>query len=125
MHRLLLTATAIVALGACASGGSTGATPGQAFSLSPGESVQLPDRATLRYVRVSQDSRCPPGVQCIRAGDADVVFEFTPAGGHASEVNVNLPESPDAAMQAWRLRLLSLEFGDAPRATVRVDAATP
>jgi len=125
MHRFWMMATATVVLGACASGGGAAATPGQAFSLAPGESVRLPDQATLRYVRVAQDSRCPPGVQCIRAGDADVVFEFIPAGGAATQVDVNLPESPEAAMQAWRLRLLSLEFGDAPRATVRVDAATP
>lgn len=124
MHRLLLTVGAMVVLGACASGGA-GAVPGKAFSLMPGESVVLPDHATLRYLRVSQDSRCPPGVQCIRAGDADVEFEFTPAGGAAAQVGVNTPESPVAMVPGWRLQLLSLEFGDSPRATVRLDAAAP
>jgi len=105
----------------CASGGTRGATPGAPFELAPGESVSLPDEATLRYVRVAADSRCPPDVQCIRAGDADVVFEFTPVGGASTQVDVNLPEAPSAPMGAWRLQLLSLDFDDAPRATVRVD----
>lgn len=125
MHRFLLLATAAMTLGACASSGAHSATPGEAFTLAPGASARLPDASTLRYVRVTQDSRCPPKVQCIRAGDADVVFEFTPAGGTASEVHVNLPESPKATIGSWRMELLTLEFGDAPRATVRVDAATP
>jgi hypothetical protein len=110
-------ATAAIALGACASGHARSA------KLVPGELVQLPDAATLRYLRVAQDSRCPPDVQCIRAGDADVVFEFTPAGGTPVQVEVNLPASPQATMGTWRLQLLSLAFEAPARATVRVDAA--
>jgi hypothetical protein len=116
-------ATAAIALGACASGHARSANAGEAFALVPGELVQLPDAATLRYLRVAQDSRCPPDVQCIRAGDADVVFEFTPAGGTPVQVEVNLPASPQATMGTWRLQLLSLAFEAPARATVRVDAA--
>lgn len=129
MHRLpslagrALAASALAfALCACASGGGRAMTPGHAFMLAPGEAVELPDAATLRYVRVAQDSRCPPDVQCIRAGDADVVFEYIPAGGAPVQVDVNLPESPQAPMGAWRLQLLALEFSQPARATVRVDA---
>ena len=122
MHRFLLLATAAVALGACASSGAHHAKPGEAFTLMPGEAVQLPDASTLRYVRVAQDSRCRPTVQCIRAGDADVGFEFTSAGGGPLSVNVNLPESPEATMGAWRLQLLALAFDEPAQATVRVDA---
>lgn len=127
MHRFPLLATFVattaVALGACASGGARNAKPGEAFTLVPGEAVQLPDASTLRYVRVAQDSRCPPNVQCIRAGDADVAFEFTTSGGAPVPVNVNLPEAPQASMGAWQLRLLALAFDDPGQATVRVDAA--
>ena len=122
MHRFLLLATAAVALGACASGGAHNAKPGEAFTLMPGEAVQLPDASTLRYVQVAQDSRCRPTVQCIRAGDADVAFEFTSPGGGPLPVNVNLPESPRATMGAWRLQLLALAFDEPAQATVRVDA---
>ena len=123
MTRLLLLASAAILLGGCASGGAQGATPGEAFTLAPGEEVTLPDKATLRYVRIVQDSRCPPGVQCIRAGDADVSFEFTDASGATAPVNLNLPESPQATLGNWRAQLLSLEFGDGAHATLRVDAA--
>lgn len=120
----LLLATATGAASGCATGGARNATPGDApFQLAPGDIVTLPDAATLRYVRVAADSRCPPDVQCIRAGDADVVFEFTPRGGAPIQVDVNLPEAPRALLGAWRLHLLSLEFGEAPRAQVRIDAA--
>ncbi|MGH8086136.1 MAG: hypothetical protein ACREPV_12840 [Lysobacter sp.] len=107
----------------CASGDVRTATLGEPMSLPVGERVSLPGDAALRYVGVTADSRCPPGVQCIRAGDADVAFEFTPAGGAPVAVNVNIPESPAAAVGEWQLRLLSLEFGDAPAATVQVDPA--
>lgn len=122
MHRFLLVATAAVALGACASGGARGAKSGEPFTLVPGEAVTLPDASTLRYLRVTQDSRCRPTVQCIRAGDADVAFEFTASGGAPVPVNVNIPESPQASMGAWRLQLLALAFDDPGQATVRVDA---
>ena len=123
MHRLLLLATATVALGACASGGARGAKSGEPFTLMPGEAVTLPDASILRYVRVTQDSRCRPTVQCIRAGDADVTFEFTASGGTPVPVQVNIPESPQATMGAWRLQLLALAFDEPGQATVRVDAA--
>ena len=122
MTRFLLLATATIFLGGCASGGVQGATAGKAFTLAPGASTRLPDKTVLRYVRVVQDSRCPPRVQCIRAGDADVAFEFTDASGTTVPVTLNLPESPEATIGAWRAQLLSLEFGDAAHATLRVDA---
>ena len=100
---------------AISAGGST--------SMHQGETVRLPDGATLRYVSVPQDSRCPPNVQCIRAGDADIVFEFAASGGGPSQVKANLPESPTQAIGAWRLTVLDLEFNEAPAVQVRVDAA--
>jgi len=97
---------------------------GESVSIQQGETVRLPDEATLRYVRVPQDSRCPPDVQCIRAGDADIEFAFTPPGGTATTVTPNLPESPTATIGAWRLTVEKLGFGDAPAAvTVKIDAA--
>lgn len=125
MHRLVGLAIIATMLGGCAAAGARTATPGRAMALAPGESVQLPDTASLRYVGVTQDSRCPPKVQCIRAGDADVAFEFTPPAGDVTKVAVNLPKSPAAILGAWRMQLLALEFGEAAKATVQIDAAPP
>jgi hypothetical protein len=94
---------------------------GQSTSLAQGESVRLSDGATLKYVSVPQDSRCPPGVQCIRAGDADIEFAFTPAGGSAMTVSPNLPEAPTKDIGHFKLTVESLAFGDAPAVTVRID----
>ncbi len=41
------------------------------FSLTPGESAVV-DGVHITFDRVAQDSRCPPDVACIWAGDAEV-----------------------------------------------------
>lgn len=96
---------------------------GTSMSLQQGETVHLPDHATLKYVTVTQDSRCPPNARCIRAGDADIRFEFATGGGPVAPVQPNLPEAPTKNMGAWRLTVEALEFGEAPPVTVRVDPA--
>ncbi len=128
MRSFLFAAAITASLSACASPGNPpapAAALGHPIQLSPGQQIALPQGAQLRYVAVKADSRCPPNVQCIRAGDADVGFEFTPAGQPARALSLNIPQSPNATIGDWRLSLLSLEFGDAARATVQVDAATP
>jgi len=96
---------------------------GESTSMHQGETVRLPDGATLRYVSVPQDSRCPPNARCIRAGDADILFDFATGGGPVAQVKPNLPEAPSKNMGAWRLTVLDLEFNEAPAVQVRVDAA--
>lgn len=123
---MLLPGAIAMTLGSgCACPGRVAA-PGEAITLQPGQRVALPDAASLRYVAVTADSRCPPVVQCIRAGDADVAFEFVPAGGSARLVTLNTAHAPIAPIGTWRwrLRLLSLESGESPRATVRIDPST-
>lgn len=113
----------LAGLVACASGGAArGVVAGQPFSISPGEHVTLPDRATLHYVGVLDDSRCPPDVQCIRAGDATVAFDFTPARGTRQKITLNTDAPASAAIGRWQLHLLDLARGPAPVATLRMDA---
>lgn len=51
---------------------STPTTPlGQPFTLTPGKSVTI-DGVKITFAAVGQDSRCPPDVQCIWEGDAEV-----------------------------------------------------
>ena len=122
-HRYLLAALVAIGLAACASAGHRTAIAGQPVMLRPGEQLVLPDGATLRYQRVVADSRCPPDVQCIHAGDADVAFEFLPADGAPLSVTLNTARAPEAPIGGWQLRVLALEFGRQPRATVRLDPA--
>ena len=105
---------------ACASAGAA-MSPGRPMVLRPGDSVSLPEAAVLRYIGVSADSRCrPPDVQCIRAGDADVALEYSARGAASRSITINT-DAPAADVGGWRLRLLSLEFGAAPRVTLQVD----
>ncbi len=110
--------------------GCTGTSPtrdnapsGQPIQMAPGQQISLSDGATLRYLEVAADSRCPPGVQCIHAGNADVVFEFADTGKTARRVTVNTDPPATASIGQWQLRLLALAFGDAPQATVQIDPA--
>lgn len=96
-------------------------TPGGAVTLQPGGRVVLPDGAGLRYVEVMADSRCPPGVNCIRAGDAEVRFELETASGDVWPLTLNLPDRPTSTVGNWRVELQQLAFGEAPPATVRVE----
>jgi len=110
-------------LTACASGGAARSVAlGQSFTMQPGERVTLPGTATLRYVELVNDSRCPPDVQCIRAGDATLAFEFTRAGDVATKFTLNTDTPTSAPIGDWQLHLLALARGEAPSATVRVDA---
>jgi hypothetical protein len=120
---LLLSLSTVVAAAGCASTGHTMAL-GQPITLQPGERVVLPDDAALRYIAVTADSRCPPDVQCIHAGDADVAFEFFQGDGASRTITLNTAGAPAAAIGEWRLRLLSLEFGPSPGAAIRVDDKT-
>ena len=122
----LLTLGLIAALSGCASAGPVSA--GQSFTMAVGQRVTLPDAASLRYVGIANDSRCPPQVQCIRAGDADVLFDYAPAYAAATRVVLNTERTRATDLGAWRLQLLELTAGPTPQATVRIDArsgATP
>ena len=105
----------------CASGGGVprgeSVVPGESFALSVGQQIVLPDAATLRYVGIANDSRCPPKVQCIRAGDADVLFDFTSSGTAPARITLNTERVRTTNIGVWRLQLLELAPGDMPRAT--------
>lgn len=123
MNRSVSLFVLVAALAACASGGTAlGVSPGQAFMMQPGERVVLPDQSALRYTGVVNDSRCPPDVQCVRAGDATVAFEFTPTSGAQQEVTLNTDAPASMSIGSWQLHLLALTRGETPEATMRVDA---
>jgi hypothetical protein len=95
---------------------------GQTFTMHAGERVALADSSTLRYVRVINDSRCPPGVQCIWAGDAEVAFEWTSGSGAVTSFSLHTGKDPrQQVVGERRLTLTSLARGDAPAAELRID----
>lgn len=127
----LLAPVLAVALGACtavsAHGGQSSVTvmEGSDFTMQPGTQVALPDHGTLRYLRVVEDSRCKPGMQCIWAGDAEVAFRWTPASGPAHDFSLHTGKAPkERILGTERLALVSLAPGEAPSAVLRIDPTT-
>ncbi len=121
---LLLAACSTPAAGTGPAGGLRAIADGETFAMATGEGVALAGRGTLRYVRVANDSRCPPGRQCVWAGDAEVVFEWT-AGGAGQPESFSLhtgrgDRSRD--LDGRRLTLVSLERGANPQAQLRLEA---
>jgi hypothetical protein len=81
----------------------------------------------MAFLRVVQDSRCPRGVTCIRAGDAIVQFQAKSAEGGVQTFLAPLPEGAPLDSIAWipwsdyRVRVLKLE--PYPQAGVAVDSS--
>ncbi len=97
---------------------------GTEFSMRPGERVTLPDRSKLRYVDVVTDSRCPPEVRCVWAGDAEVAFTRTV--DDAAAQSFSLHTGRGARSQDFggrRLTLVSLARGPQPQAELRLEPA--
>jgi hypothetical protein len=91
----------------------------QEFTLRPGEQATLPGQSSLRYVGVANDSRCPPTVQCVWAGDAEVKLVFEQAG-KAADIVLHSANAAPQPMGPWSLTLVGLERGTAPAATLRL-----
>ena len=111
-------------LSGCATGGSA-VVAGTSFAMTEGEQVSLPDASRLRYLGIANDSRCPPDVMCIRAGDADVLFDHAVDGHAVSRITLNTERQRAAAIGHWTLQLLDLATrGTPPVVTLRIDAGT-
>ena len=125
-----------LSLAACASGTAGGETQGgeaagetsaniadgASFRMQVGQSVVLADDSRLRYLRLVNDSRCAPDVQCVWAGDAIVAFEWAPGDGAPQRFELHTGLEPRSrAIGGRKLVLESLERGATPAATLRVE----
>lgn len=67
---------------------------GKPFALANGQSAQTPDKGlTIHFDKVSGDSRCPAGADCIWAGSAKVDFTLTTKDTAATVTLYSLQES--------------------------------
>jgi len=93
-------------------------------SMQPGTRVELPDHSHLRYLRLVNDSRCAPDVQCIWAGDAEISLRWDPVDGSPQTFALHTGKVPrDQVIGAQRVTLVSLARGIAPAARLRVEPA--
>lgn len=96
--------------------------------------ADLPGGRELAFVDVTSDSRCPSDVQCIWAGEAALLFEWTAPGSGVTRVPLLAAPARGAASIAGGLTLRLIELRPTPRggqpiakanyvATVVVEAA--
>jgi hypothetical protein len=97
---------------------------GATVALTPGQSATLPD-GQLRFIRLANDSRCKPDVQCVWAGDAVIALQWMPAAGPARDLSLHL--NPQAGPTTARLDTRQVTFThlarDQPQASLRIDRA--
>ena len=123
---LLAALTLAGLLAACAYPHNVGvkAADGSTVALMPGQSASLAD-GLLRYVRLANDSRCKPDVQCVWAGDATIELHWTPATGTARDLSLHL--NPQAGSTSARLDTRTVTFTHLahpqPQASLRIDRA--
>ena len=78
---------------------------GKEFTLRPGQSVRLAGtRSILKFVAVPEDSRCPPKVQCIWAGNARLSLRLDDA---PFAINTTL-EPHEATVLGYQFSLVRL-----------------
>ena len=125
----LLLATAVLA--GCATAPATNpaadaVADGSEIQLGIGETARLADGSRLAYLRLVDDSRCPPDVQCVWAGDAEIALRWQPAGGGTRDLALHTNANPgptSARIGERRVALVALQRGIAPKATLRIDRA--
>ncbi len=93
---LALTLAIILVLSGCArSSGDVRATLGREVTLSAGQSASIAsDDLRIRFVGVSEDSRCPKDVVCIQAGRVGCTIDLT-RGGVSRSIALSQPGLTD------------------------------
>jgi len=79
--------------------------------LAPGQSVLIGPGASLRFVRIANDSRCPADVQCIWAGEVSLALMLSDASG-VTAFGVSSVNSRKTTVKGYEVELLA--FGACP-----------
>jgi hypothetical protein len=83
---------------------------GQEFTLRVGEQVQIKETGLkISFSAVTEDSRCPKGVDCIWAGNGKVVVQINVGRAKSAEIEVNTNVEPkQSRFQEYSIKLVSL-----------------
>jgi hypothetical protein len=81
--------------------------PGVEFVLAPGATASLADReVTVRFVAVTEDSRCPLDTTCVWAGEVRIQIALRVSG---ADSGVALAEGTSAVAGGYRVTLSKVE----------------
>jgi hypothetical protein len=112
--RALNWSSALLLLAACAT--TSGATQmkasvGEEFRVRAGQTAQVED-LRVRFVRVTEDSRCPINARCIRAGSAKIEVELRAPRTAAQRAVLTTPDEPRGATYGpYEIEVLELQPG--------------
>jgi hypothetical protein len=82
---------------------------GKPFELRAGATATLPDGLTIKFDRVSGDSRCPADVNCVWAGEATVAISVSIARGDAEQRELKTsPGASTVSLAAYTIALTGL-----------------
>ena len=97
---------------------------GREFDISVGQEAQVRGTPlTIRFIRISEDSRCPSDVQCVWAGNAIVRLGLSATGIAGDEVSLNTTLDPKSANYGgYRISLTGLK--PVPRSGTAIPAAS-
>lgn len=116
---------AVLVASACATTrAGTQAGLNEEFRIRTGETAQV-ENLRLRFVRVTEDSRCPINARCVRAGFARVAVELRAPGIAPQQAVLQTPDTPTTATYgAYEVEVLELQPGrDADAPAPRFEAA--
>jgi len=113
MKRTLSILAPVCMIAACAAPASNGGPLNTTVTLVPAASTAVGPGTTLRYDAVN-DSRCPPDVQCIQAGEISYQFTLLGAAGDETFALTRKKPSYDATKHAG-VRVALGDAADPPR----------
>ena len=105
------------------SGGPRRVNVGENFSLKVGEYVEITQKnstAALHFREVTNDSRCPRDVVCIRAGDATVALSGVDSNGKSTELILVVESGKETSGQFSNLEVKVLELLPYPQSTTSI-----
>lgn len=118
MKSMLLTIIALLFLTAIAS-----ASVPETVTLRHGQQKQAAGgEITIKFVSVTEDSRCPKGAQCVWSGNAKVQVKVANRGGGSKMMVMNTDQGPKGD-QYDGLAVYLTSLTPVPRANVKIAAA--
>ena len=96
---------------------------GREFDIAAGQEAQVRGTTlTIRFVGISEDSRCPSDVQCVWAGDAVARLALSATGTAGAEASLHTTLDPKVTSYAgYRISLTGLR--PVPRSGTTIPAA--
>jgi hypothetical protein len=119
MSHIAALLTCLALTGCVAAASPNPVAPGANFTLAPGESAPLEDASlSVRFVAVTEDSRCPSDTTCVWAGEVKVQLEIL----ERSRPTRRLELKPGDTTDMTGLRLTLLRVDPLPVSTAKISA---